>query len=418
MSVVARIRVPDPIDVIVAYHAVWVRTAGHGPNLWKIDPATAGVERRIDTGLSGAGWTPTIAAAAHSIWVLNADRSVVRVSAETGRVIARISLGTTPSTITSGFGSVWTTAERDLLRIDPGTDRVDSRIGLPATPISLTRALDGMWVLTYHSLLRIDPYTNTIADHVSLRSRNPSLVASGSSWIWVANRSGDGTADQVNPKTGRVFRTVPLAWLRRERSALGAPMGFTVGNGIAWSNTGDVRGMDVMSGRVVADVPVGEGVDTTAGIATIGRSVWVVDPADQQLVELRARVPRCRKVEGSFRPRLLPASGRPGAVVTVSGRTPYTTESGQYRPGDVTEVQLWWNVHAWAYTSVLPGFDPRTAGPGPVELVGDIGTLGMCAYRASFRIPDVPAGRYPVSAVEFGGGGAASLGAGMVTVTR
>src|SRR5207302_441907 len=105
-----------------------------------------------------------------------------------------------------------------------------------------------------------------------------------------------------------------------------------------------LRGMDIASGQVFANVRVGAPIDTSAGIVASGSTIWVADPADDQLVGVRPRTPHCPKTR-AFGPSISPSSGRPGTRVTVSGPTPYATESGQYEPARITEVQVWWNVH-------------------------------------------------------------------------
>jgi len=423
MRVEARVHVPDPLDVAVGAGSVWVRSE-NGGTLWRIDPATARIEQRMDLG-QGDGLLPALAIGWGSVWTPNVDGTLVRVDASSGRVVARIPIGRGGGEVAAGHGAVWVCCgpetregQGSLLRVSPASNRVVARISVPGRPGTLTVGPRGVWVLDYSgSLLHVDPQTNSVVERVALHARNPALVVAGSSWIWVANRDPGGTIDQVNPVTGRVFAKRPFEWLPGEGAGLGALMGITAARGIVWANSGDLIGMDVMSGQVFTDVPVGEAVDTTAGIEGARRSVWVVDPAGDQVIEVRPRTPHCRRTPDDFQPTVSPRSGPPGTMVTVSGRTPYTTDQGRTGRGRSPRSRCGGTLVRGRTRASCRG-DARTLlAPGRSSCWGMSARWGNCRYRATFRVPDVPTGRYPVSAVEFGGGGTTSLGGSLFRVT-
>jgi hypothetical protein len=41
--------------------------------------------------------------------------------------------------------------------------------------------------------------------------------------------------------------------------------------------------------------------------------------------------------------------------------------------------------------------------------VGDVNVAGQCYYRLTFRVPEVPPGRYEIVPIEHGGGGATAF---------
>jgi hypothetical protein len=82
--------------------------------------------------------------------------------------------------------------------------------------------------------------------------------------------------------------------------------------------------------------------------------------------------------------------GRSGQDVVVTGPT-LRTEDGRYAPASFVEVV--WNTNV--AVSAVPDAAPIT--PGPVFLLAREPILGQCRFRVSFRVPDVPPGRYRIT---------------------
>ncbi len=118
---------------------------------------------------------------------------------------------------------------------------------------------------------------------------------------------------------------------------------------------------------------------------------------------------------GAFAPTLTPSSGPAGTVVTVRGAIPQLGEAG--KPVDLTGLPVWWNLTT-RYPSQAVRF-PVPAGPGPLIRLVKIGlTRGQATYTASFSVPAVKDGSFPVVVLqETADGGVASLGSAVFTVT-
>ena len=96
---------------------------------------------------------------------------------------------------------------------------------------------------------------------------------------------------------------------------------------------------------------------------------------------------------GLFAPTLTPASGRAGTAVTIRGAIPCCGEDG--RPVRELRLVVWWNFDP-RYLS------PRVRVPTPdgsgrlIELRSLAPAPDARRYRATFRVPRVPAGTYVV----------------------
>jgi len=78
------------------------------------------------------------------------SRELVRIDAETRRVLSRIPVGAGPLDVAVGGGAVWVTNRDDktISRIDPATNEVTLTIPLPAAPHGIRAAHGRVWVTT------------------------------------------------------------------------------------------------------------------------------------------------------------------------------------------------------------------------------------------------------------------------------
>ncbi len=113
--------------------------------------------------------------------------------------------------------------------------------------------------------------------------------------------------------------------------------------------------------------------------------------------------------------------GPAGSEATVSGPLPLYSESGRYAGPTGKKVELKWNLEPSRYaTAVSFGAaspQPEAAKDGPVLLVGATRLSGECRFKITFDIPDVTPEAYPLVAIGYGGGGAASLPSILFRVT-
>jgi streptogramin lyase len=272
---------------------------------------------------SGAVWTTDLSSG-----------NVLRIDPKTRKVVARIPVpggagGISPDTIvTSGAGTVWVLA-RDLqnggvegpvklLRIDPHRNRVVA--GIPLTkPSGGTLSPQGVhvsdgvvWVIGMAGALQIDPARNAPQRYVPVGGAARGVVAAGDT-LWLLGLNG--RLRQVDARTGRTVHTVRVPVTNGTHLAGGAPgplmlvddqrlTAFDPTNGhVLWRaafeaplrllapGRGDtlwafldrtperrdrlVR-IDAGTGRRTGQVDVTE--PGPAGLAQVGRDVWIASP--------------------------------------------------------------------------------------------------------------------------------------------
>jgi hypothetical protein len=116
---------------------------------------------------------------------------------------------------------------------------------------------------------------------------------------------------------------------------------------------------------------------------------------------------QCSRAQ-SYAPRVTPSAGTSGASVTLAGRFPQFGEDGG--PGaPTTKLAVWWNLRPAKYFTAASRH-PVPDRPGRVLQLGvvRVPVPNPCAYRVSFRIPDVSPSSYRVVLLGFGGGGFAA----------
>jgi streptogramin lyase len=181
----------EPFDVVVTGKRVWVALWGAG-ELAEIHTDTARVVRRIDVGGHPAG----LLARNGSIWVGfgRTATAVARVDPASGEV-TRIQIGVkAPGWFASGGRNVWITADSNaLVRLDAESGRV---VGLTRLGLTLGQpavAHDGsVWVpdKQIDTVFRVDPRTGKpIGSFAGGDGALAALRAFGS--MWVTSYAGD-----------------------------------------------------------------------------------------------------------------------------------------------------------------------------------------------------------------------------------
>lgn len=177
--------------ILAGKDAVWIPDVG-SKKIYKVDPQTSGVILEIPSDLAES--EGRIGADDDSVWAVIGSRGdqLTRYDAETGKVIATISLPASGAGVVVGFGSVWVTSpERgELYRVDPSTNKIVSTIGLRA---------------------------------------KPRFLAIGEGSVWVINQ-GDGTVQRIDGNSEEILATI-------EAGAAGAGGDITVGGGWVWVTT-------------------------------------------------------------------------------------------------------------------------------------------------------------------------------------
>ena len=122
-----------------------------------------------------------------------------------------------------------------------------------------------------------------------------------------------------------------------------------------------------------------------------GRSTRTAPAPEQQ--QVRSARPRCGAIdiassdhEWTLRPRVASS----GQEVVISAPT-LRSEGGRWT--SARKFEFWFN------TKIPPteASDASPLAPGPIVLLATVRDLRRCAFKTSFRVPDVPSGRYRVA---------------------
>ena len=280
--------------------------------------AAAVVIPLVAFGHDGSGGRAAVSAAGDSLGV---------VDARSGRRVAHIGVGATPTAVAAGEGAYWVTnADRHTVsRIDPGTTAVVDTIPVGNGPSGIATGAGAVWVVNSldGTVSRIDPGTNTVVQTIPVGGGPRGIVYAAGS-VWVAN-TGDGTITRIDPESGRTTKPLQVAatelafgagtlWASQRAAGQvvridpttgkqvfapiqvgNGPTGITFGHGAAWvanSLDGTVSRIDPETNSVTATVLTGNGPDA---VAVDPRGVWVsnqfggnvvrIDPGRNQVAQ-------------------------------------------------------------------------------------------------------------------------------------
>jgi len=255
-------------------------TTAAGPNtVVRIDPASGKVR-----GAEQVGSRPTgITFGAGSMWVVNdSDRTLNRIDPSSGKVVQTRSVGGTPTGLAFGDGSVWVPVfgetlggEAAVLRFNPGSaSDAPKVIRVPNGIQSIAYGAGSIWIVNKNgnSVIQIDPATDSIS-HTYGVGQAPEGIAVTDDAVWVAN-SIDQTVWRLDPHSGDVIARIPI---------LTGPTTVVAGGGAVWvvSALGnDVVRIDPATNGIVTTIKVGT---NPSGVAIGGGAVWVGSLGDRAL---------------------------------------------------------------------------------------------------------------------------------------
>jgi len=228
-----------------------------------------------------------------------------------GSISAAVRVGTSPSGMAYGGGSLWVANRSDgtVSRINPATHTVIDTIDVGVAPEALTVAAGSVWVTNFgdDTVSRINIATNKVVEPIPVGTE-PAAIGSGPSGVWVAN-SGDNTIQRIDPLTGQPDKPIGVG---------AGPDGIAVDAGSVWvanGRDGTISRIDPKTGEEISSpVPVGSG---PKGIAISGDSVWVAN-------QLSTSVSRINRSTGLPRSSIVVGDG-PGSVA-VAGSAVWVSE--------------------------------------------------------------------------------------------
>jgi peptide/nickel transport system substrate-binding protein len=251
----------------------------------------------------GVGATPTaVAAGDGAYWVTNADEHTVsRIDSGTNAVVQTIPVGSSPSRIATGASAVWVVNSLDgtVSRIDPGTNAAVQTIGVGSDPLGIVSAAGSVWVANTgdSTITRIDAQSGRRMQTLPVAATE---LAFGAGTLWASERAA-GRVVRVDPSTGKQVATIQVG---------NGPTGIAFAHGAAWVANGldgTVSRIDPATNSVTATILIGNGADAVAGDA---RGVWVSRQFDAMLVRIDPRTTQVtERVSVGSRPSGLTATG-------------------------------------------------------------------------------------------------------------
>ncbi len=244
--------------------------------------------------VSREGSVSAVVAGFRSAWVSvypNSDHPfVARVDAATSRVTAKVEVPSVPGWINGGggmaigHGSLWVSGEQRfhrsldavLQRIDPTTNELTATIRLGGR-LDADVIVHGPYVWSLIStnnasrIVKVDPATNRVVARIPLAGSSPRRIFAVDGSIWVYDTQGlqgapNGTLRRIDPSTGSVVDTVPLA----NYESVGVPRGPVI-----WIERGGaLLRLRASTGEFVGTpVRVAKGIRATQMVAGDG-GVW------------------------------------------------------------------------------------------------------------------------------------------------
>ncbi len=233
--VTASTRLPGAIvAVATGYGSIWALDTSS--TLYRFDPRTARVKRRIETGATAAY---NIWFGAGSVWVADDQGSaVIRISPKTNRAVARIPVGDGPADMVFSGARAWVIDHRDhsFFRIDTTTNAPTRLEPVGRDAAERLALLDGkIWVTGRGTaLLEVDPETGATRRSIDIGGTGIDIVAAGGS-LWIPVRTADVDRSGF-PTMTALRRVTPAGAVTTAATAQGRVdvHGLAAGSGAVW----------------------------------------------------------------------------------------------------------------------------------------------------------------------------------------
>ena len=288
-----------------------------------LDPGSGDVLESIPLGTAPSA----VSVGEGSVWVLDADdRTVSEIDPETRAVVRTFSTSSTPTDIAAGAGGVWigtTTSASGVLpssvaRVDPASGLLVDTIPLPPAPVGagvnlfpgssrqhIAVAPDAVWVINPDlTVSRIDPRTNRIVARVrKVRAEN---IATGDGDVWITEGE---TVAEIDSATNTVARRLTLD--------AGFLVDLAIGGGAVWATDperGTVWRVDTDRRLVARAVPLEMWV---AGLAYGEGAVWATNEITDEIHRIDPRTSETERIGSDASPRDVDA-GEEGVWVTAA----------------------------------------------------------------------------------------------------
>jgi hypothetical protein len=234
----------EVIAVATGLGSAWALDSGS--TLYRLNPATGRVAKRIQLG-AAAAYNVWIGAGA--VWVADDQgAAILRVSASANKVVARISVGDGPADMVFRGAQAWAITHRDntVFRIDTATNEATKLATVRASNAAAERLAllgDALWITGRGvGLVEMDPASGAVRRTVDIGGTGIDVVAaSGALWVPVRTPAVDRTGLPTMTALRRVAPDGSVATVATARGRVDVH-GLAAGLGSIWiaDNTGGI----------------------------------------------------------------------------------------------------------------------------------------------------------------------------------
>ena len=292
-----------------------------------LDPTSGELVANVPLGTAPSG----VAVGEGSVWVLDADdKTVSQIDSESRSVVRTFSTSSTPTDIAVGAGAVWignagaagSVLPDSISRLDPESGVAVATIPLPPGkagtaynifPGSSTQHIaashDAVWVINPDlTVSRIDPRTNRIVARIeNVRAEN---IAAGDGEVWITE---PGRVAEIDTSLDTIAR-------RAELDSGGFLAALAVGGGAVWVTDpagGNVWRIDTGPKLTRRAISVG----TWVGGVTFGEgAVWATNEVADEIHRIDPRTGAAKRIGSATSPRGVDAGD--GAVWLTASSPP------------------------------------------------------------------------------------------------
>jgi len=301
-----RARLATLIVSLVLAAAACGGTGGHDDGVAaKTGPRVSGLAASVRARISVGSYPESIVTGFGSVWVTKRDGGITEIDPAANRPVRRIADASFYArSIVAGAGSLWavdvtseTTAR--LERVDPRSGAVEASLPVDFShqnPVQLLFADAYVWLMNGNdgNLYKIDPRTNAVEDRVKVATRSSVVsVAFAGGSVWTGSLEGPVT--RVDPRAmdvvGRVSGLTAVRLAGDDVHLWAAELG------------GGLARVDTETTRVARRVDVGSGEEFR--LAVVGSTLWARSDTTLYARDARTgavrrtdRIPRARMVFG------------------------------------------------------------------------------------------------------------------------
>lgn len=256
--------------------------------------AEVAIEKEAKHTITLKGYPDFLAADGEEVWVTNVD-FVQKLSAASAVPVLQAKVPGNCGAPVVAFGSLWIASctSRSVVRVDATKGKIVATIACGVADVSgelsLAASEDAIWILSdaKGTLSRIDPLTNKVVAQIPVKP-NSFCAAFGFGAVWVAN-TNDSTVQRIDPKTNSVTATITVGE---------TPRFLATGEGAVWTlnqKEGTVSMIDPINNRVIETIRTL--VPGTGGDIAVGKGrVWVRAKNNRMLQCINPRTGKVTKV--------------------------------------------------------------------------------------------------------------------------